>query len=291
MSELIGDVGHFRGEVLAGAIATTTNGFPQLVLEVHATDVYDEDNGEWFEDAIDGVLTGYFCLFGGNGKATLAVRQVIEVTGWDGASFKGLNDLVQKLVEEGLPIGFTTKENTYEGNTSIQVDWIRPFDAVPTRGVQACSPEELKALDQQYAKSLQVTKGKAKIAAPKPTTKPKPPTRPALQKGEVTGAQTATEAEVTEATPPPEQMVKPKPKPVVTGKSSKGKAWIKITKANKAEATDKGGGGVGFDDTQLAELWQNTCESVAGNVSPNEITTQQWYQIQEECVAQLMIPF
>ncbi len=299
MSELISDVGDYRGSVLAGAIGKTTNGFPQLVLDLHATDMYDAQTKEWFEDCVDGTLTAYTCLFGSNGKATLGVRQVIDATGWDGASFKGLNDLVQELIaqEGGFPIGFTTKENVYNDVTSIQVDWIRNYDAAPGRTIAACTPEELKDLDRIYAKGLQAAKGKAKAAAPKPTTRPKPPTQPALQKGVDTGATTVTAAgqDVTNNTPPPAAPVtKPKPSAVATGKSSKGKAWIKFTKANKAEAdaTNKNGGGAGFDDTQLAEVWQKMIHATVGEgVSQSQITPQQWYQIQEECVAQVTIPF
>lgn len=295
MPELISDVGDYRGSVLAGAVSTTTNDYPQLVLELHATDVYDRENGEWYPDAIDGTLTAYLCLFGGNGKATLAVQQVIDTFGWDGKSFKGLNDLVQAVVERGMPIGFSTKENEYEGNVGIQVSWIRAFDDIPTRGVKTCTPEELKNLDHMYAHGLQAAaaKAKSKTAAAKSTTGPKPPAKSAFQKGVETGAITATQAEITGTTPPP---VAPatKAKATATGKSTKGKAWIKITKANKAEAdaVKKTGGGAGFDDSQLAEIWQTTIQATVGEgVSQNQITARQWYQIQEECVAQVTVPF
>ncbi len=299
MSELISDVGDYRGKVLAGAIGKTTNGFPQLVLDLHATDMYDAETKEWFEDCVDGTLTAYICLFGGNGKATLGVRQVIDATGWDGASFKGLNDLVQELIaqEGGFLIGFTTKENIYNDVTSIQVDWIRNYDAAPGRTIAACSPEELKDLDKIYAKGLQAVRGKAKAAAPKPTTKPKSPTAPVVAAGQdvtndVPPATTKVVPPTDDQGPPP--VTKPKARAVATGKSSKGKAWIKFTKANKAEAdaANKNGGGAGFDDTQLAEVWQTTIQTVVGkDVSQNAITPQQWYQIQEECVAQVTVPF
>ena len=291
MSELISDVGDYRGSVLAGAIGKTTNGFPQLVLDLHATDMYDAGTKEWFEDCVDGTLTAYVCLFGGNGKATLGVRQVIDATGWDGASFKGLNDLVQELIAQdgGFPIGFTTKENIYNDVTSIQVDWIRNYDAAPGRTIAACTPQELKDLDQQYAKGLQAVKAKAKVAAPKPTTKPKPPTRAALQEGVESETQTATQADVTPPPPPTKPATKPAPK--ATGKSNKGKAWGMLCKANTAEATDKSGGGAGFTDEQLGEAWRNAIKNTIGDKDEKQITREEWYQIQEECVAQVTIPF
>ncbi|MCP4596223.1 hypothetical protein [Neptuniibacter sp.] len=291
MSELIADVGDFRGSVLAGAVGKTTNGFPQLVLDLHATDMYDAESGEWFEGCMDGTLTAYICMFGGNGKATLGVQQVIDATGWDGASFKGLNDLVQQLIaqEGGFPIGFTTKENNYNDVISIQVDWVRNYDAAPGRTIAACTPQELKDLDATYAKGLQVVRAKAKVAAPKPTTKPKAPTtkpKPPAAKPEAT-------AETTDTTPPPtEPPAATKPTPAATGKSTKGKAWIKITSANKAAATDTTGGGAGFSDDQVVEIWQTTTKSIVGEgVSASAITREQWFQIQEECVAQVTVPF
>ena len=278
MGELLNEIGDFRGRAISGAVSQTKNGYPQLVLELHATDVYDGESVEFYPDAVDGTITAYLCLFGGKGDATLAVQQVIEVFGWDGASFGGLNELVKDLTSrpEGMPIGFTIKENTYEGNTNIQVSWIRPFDAAPGKTIRECTSDELKDLDKQYARGLQAVRGKAKVAAPKPKTAPKAPPR-------VPAAPAVPDAA------PPTPVAKPVP--VATGKSSKGKAWVKITTANRAEATDKGGGGAGFDDTQLTELWQNTIMKVAGDARPNDITREQWYQIQEECVAQVTVPF
>ncbi len=283
MSELIADVADFRGSVLAGAVGVTTNGFPQLVLDLQADDMFDQDSKEWFEGCMDGAtLTAYICMFGGNGKATLGVRQVIDATGWDGGSFKGLNDLVQKLIaqEGGFPIGFTTKENTYNDVTSIQVDWVRNYDAAPGRTIAACSPEELKNLDATYAKGLQVVKAKAKVAAPKPTTGPKAPaTRPTPPAAET-------------AVPPTEPTKANSTAPAATGKSSKGPAWTKITKVNKTKDLGNGTAGAELDDEQVVEIWQTTTKSVVGEgVSANAITREQWYQIQEECVAQVTVPF
>ena len=295
MSELISDVGDYRGSVLAGAIGKTTNGFPQLVLDLHATDMYDAGTKEWFEDCVDGTLTAYVCLFGGNGKATLGVRQVIDATGWDGASFKGLNDLVQELIAQdgGFPIGFTTKENIYNDVTSIQVDWVRNYDAAPGRTIAACTPQELKDLDQQYAKGLQAVKAKIKVAAPKPTTKPKSPTRakPAAAVTETVGstAEAASSAAEPRVDATPTKTTKSAPK--ATGKSNKGKAWGMLCKANTAEATDKSGGGAGFTDEQLGEAWRNAIKNTIGDKDEKQITREEWYQIQEECVAQVTIPF
>lgn len=299
MSELISDVGDFRGSVLAGAVGKTTNGFPQLVLDLQADDMFDQDTKGWFEGCMEGAtLTAYICMFGGNGKATLGVRQVIDATGWDGASFKGLNDLVQLLIaqEGGFPIGFTTKENVYNDVTSIQVDWVRNYDAAPGRTIAACTPQELKDLDATYAKGLQVVKVKAKVVASKPTTKPTAPTtkpKPPTTKPEVVDDAIDTTPSAPSAPSEPPTRTATKPAPAATGKSNKGPAWNKITKANKAEAV-KGttGGGAGYADEQVAELWQTTIASIVGEgVSQSQITREQWFQIQEKCVAQVTIPF
>lgn len=292
MSELLTDIGDYRGRATGGAVSTTTNGFPQLVLELHATDVYDGDNDEWYPDAVDGVITAYICLFGGNGKATLGVQQVMDAFGWDGASFGGLNELVKDLTSrpEGMSIGFSTESNEYEGNVRTQVSWVRAHDAAPGRTIRECTTDELKNLDKQYAHGLQAVKSKAKVAAPKPATALKPPTQLALQKGVSTGTQTATQAE---ATPPPAT----RPAPSATGKSTKGKAWGKFTTANRAEAVaGKSGGGAGFDDKQLGEIWLTEIQKVVGksDVEPSSTTNegrQQWYQIQDACVVMVTLPF
>lgn len=279
MSELLTDIGDYRGRATGGAVSTTTNGFPQLVLELHATDVYDGDNDEWYKDAVDdNVITAYICLFGGNGKATLGVQQVMDAFGWDGASFGGLNELVKDLTSrpEGMPIGFSTESNEYEGNVRTQVSWVRAHDAAPGRTIRECTTDELKNLDKQYAHGLQAVKSKAKVAAPKPATAPKPPTAPP-------------------ATAPPTQPAAPatRPTPSATGKSTKGKAWGALTTANRAEAVPgKTAGGAGFSDEQLAEVWTATAGEVAG-VAANDksITREQWYQIQEICKAKVTLSF
>jgi len=273
MAQLIDQVGDYRGKAVNGAVSTTTNGFPQLVLNLHATSVYDGELSEWVDDVVDSDITAYLCLFGGSGKPTLAVQQVIDVIGWDGASFKGLNDLVKELIEDegGLPIGFSVDESVYEGKTRLNVNWIRPYDATPTRAVKECTPAELKILDQQYARALQAVRGKTKAAAPKPTTKPKLPVAPAFQ--------TAPEPAI-------------RPAPSATGKSTKGRAWGAIVKANKAEPNvENKGGGAGFGDEQLVEVWQTTIVETVGDVDDKQITREQWYQIQEAGKAKVTVPF
>ena len=280
MSELLIDVGDFRGAAIGGAVSKTTNGYPQVVLQLHATDVYDGEAGEFYDDAVDGDITAYICLFGGNGKATLGVQQVTDAFGWDGASFNGLNDLVKDLTSRpgGHPIGFSTESHEYNGVVSTQVSWVRGYENTPGRTIKECTPAELKDLDKQYAKGLQATKGKAKATTPKPVTRPKPPTQ-------------AAPATQTEAAPSAAEATSP-PAPTATGKSTKGKAWVKFTTANKAEATDKSGGGAGLLDDELAEIWTTVAKEVAGvAANDKQITREQWFQIQEICVDRVTIPF
>lgn len=166
---LIKEVATYRGVVVDKAVSATKNGYPQLVMSLQAVELYDPDVDEWIELAEDdgNEITAFLVLFGKNGEATLSAKQVMKVTGWDGNSLQELDEL-----EVGDPIQFRTKENTYEGNTSIQVAWIDVYDAEPGSTIRRLDKDELKKLDAKYSTGLRKLGG-----GPKPKSVPKTPAK------------------------------------------------------------------------------------------------------------------
>jgi len=171
---LINETGTYRGLSTDWGVSTTKNGFPQFVVSLNATEVWDKDEEAWVdisgEEATE--ITAFLVLFGKSGKPTLNAEQVEKAYGWNGASF---SDLANGDYSDEKVL-FRVEENEYEGNVSLQVNWIDSPDASPGRSIGKLSDNELKALDAQYSKYLKKpatkpAKAKKKEAAPPKRTK------------------------------------------------------------------------------------------------------------------------
>jgi hypothetical protein len=192
---LIKQVATFRGAVLDKAVTTTKNGYPQLVMPLKAVELYDPDLEQWVDwsEEEENEITAFLCLFGGNGEITLSGKQVMKVLGWSGESFQELDE-----IEFDGMIQFRTAENTYEGNTSIQVAWIDVEDAEPGNSIRRLDKDELKKLDAKYATGLRKASGGPKpksvpLKAPKKTTPPKETEKPAQTEEKTINAEKAWE--------------------------------------------------------------------------------------------------
>jgi len=166
---LIDRTSTFRGRIVDHGVSLSTNGFPQWVAQLIASEIYDEEKQVWVDWSEYDVneITSYQVLFGSNKKETLAVAQIKKITGWEGNSFQALTNM--DLTEVGIQ--FRVEENTYEGKTSLQVAWVDEYDAVPGRRVAKLDAEDLKKLDAQYAQLLKQT-GKKAAPAKAPVNRP-----------------------------------------------------------------------------------------------------------------------
>jgi hypothetical protein len=232
-------VGSFRGKVIDRGISETKNGFPQLVLQLVATEKWDEQAEVWVDWSQFDVTeaTAYMCLFGKNKKATLAVNQAMKAFGWDGASLLDLQEN-EALADQ---IQWRMAENTYEGDTKIQVAWIDEYDAVPGRKVKKLEKADIKKLDGMYASALKAVSGgpKPKKAAPTPpTARPEPSPDP-----------TPASEEASSNTPSPAP--KP-PAPAAPKAAKKSKAVDKDTAWSNVYAK---GNGAGKTDIEISQAW------------------------------------
>ncbi len=263
---LVDRIGTFRGVVTDHAVSVTTNGFPQLVASLQGLEYYDGDEKVWVDwsEQDENEIIAYLVLFGGKDKETLTCKQIKKVFGWSGKSFAELNDMDLSAIK----LQFRVKENTYEGNTSMQVEWIDDHDATPGRSVRKLEKKELAELDAKYSNILKAASGgptPAKAPAEAPVVKKNPPKAP-----KIAATKTTKKAPtVTQATAAPEV---PARADMPTGKRTKKEAW-----GNVVDLKDKG-----VTDQQLSEAWCAACEKIAGKKTPDsEITPEQWFLIQE----------
>jgi len=249
---LINAEGFYHGTIIDGGLSQSTNGFPQEVLALKATEVYDPDTDSYLPwDAENDEITAYLILIDSKDRETKSSQQLKKVIGWDGASFVTLAEMV--LTD--MPIAFQVKENTYKENTTLQVSWVDTLDAPPFRTVQKCTKEEAVALQQRYASTMASNKApvkpvsaKAPVKAP---AKPKTPVKPKT-KGMIKPKPTAPKA----------------PKTTV-GKCSADDAYQACYSLKRDDVTDD----------QLNEKWLEAVAAV--NADESKISEQEWFQIKE----------
>lgn len=292
----INQSGVFRGDVLDRGMATSSGGFPQLILQLRASEKYDDVNEVWIPWDYEEVdATAYLVLFGGNGKPTMNVRQCMKAFGWDGASFQALQE-DQNLAKQ---IQWRMAESTYQEQTRIKPEWIDAYDADPQRKVQKLEVGDIKKLDAQYAAALKALGGGPKPKSAKPTAptavapkadpttvapigSPVPP--PGLQTAAVTPPFTpdptpspsGTQAATSSPTPTPSASAEPakakrgpKPKPPVavappttpapvptTAPMDQGAAWESVY--NRASK-------VGKTDLEITNTWIAVVNEVGGD--------------------------
>lgn len=240
-------VGSFRGKVVDRGIGETKNGFPQLVLQLVATEKWDEQDEVWVDWSQFDVTeaTAYMCLFGKSKKATLAINQAMKAFGWDGSSLLDLQE------NEGLAnqIQWRMAENTYEGKTSIQVAWIDEYDAVPGRKVRKLEKADLKKLDGMYAAALKAVSGGPKPKKAKPTP---PPSKPEPSPDPTTTGDTLTPT--TSPAPPSAggSATKPPAPSAPKTPAKKAKAVDKDTAWNSVYAK---GTVAGKTDIEISQAW------------------------------------
>lgn len=243
---LINTVGYFKGTIVDGGLGQSSGGLPQEVWALKATEVYDEEGQEYLpvDDEHDEIMA-YLILMSYKDKMTKSAQQVQKVTGWDGASFVDLAEIDRTDME----LSFRVEENTYEGNTTLQVSWVAEPDASPTRTVNKISKEDAAALQARYASAM--TKAPAKAVSAKKTTKK-------------TGKKPAGKKPAGRPKPPaPKPTVKTEP----VGKCTDQEAYDACYELKRDDVTEE----------RLNELWQKFVAQVSDDEAT--ITEEQWFEI------------
>jgi len=258
---------------------------PWFNVRVALTEVYDQKEGQWFDyTGFEGEITAYLCLYGAIKKKggeigpTLSMDQVKKVFGWDGRSLVQLANGKYDELEFQVRIG----ENTWEEATyPYQVNWINVYDAEPEQQLRKLDAKELKDLDKQFAALG------AKNATPKPTvTAAKAPARvpandsipptPAEKKAALAAKSAKNRAAAKKSTPPP----KPKSKTATTSPPKPEKTTCTMQEAWDiiGELRDPS-----INDDTIERVWHDSIAEIAGpDVTSEDITPEQWYQIKEQ---------
>ena len=176
--------GKFKGIIKDYAVSVTNQQkLPRLVMTLQVTSLYNPSTETWesWEEYELTTITSYSVLVTLDKKTQAVVKclnydQVMEAVGWDGESFAGLAAMNLRDKE----IQFSAEEHTYEGKTSVRVNWLAAVDA--EMGLRKLDDKDLAALDAQFRvapdkkKVAAKPKVKAKAAtAPKRAAPPKPP--------------------------------------------------------------------------------------------------------------------
>lgn len=266
---LINTIGYFKGFIVDGALGQSSGGLPQEVWALKATEIYDEENQEYLpvDDEHD-EITAYLILMSYKDKETKTAQQVKKITGWDGASFVDLHGV--DLID--MPLSWRVEENTYEGNTTLQVSWVAEHDASPTRTVSKISKEDAQALQARYASILASTKAPVKAVSAKTAAVGK------------SGAKKFSKLDKPSTRPKPKAPAKPraprkkvalKPPKTTVGKCTADDAYNACYELKRDDVTEDA----------LNDLWQTTVAAV--NVDEAKITEEQWYEIKETILKQV----
>ena len=256
---LINAEGYYHGTIIDGGLSQSTNGFPQEVMALRATEVYDQDSDSYLPwDADNAEITAYLILIDGKDRVTKSGQQVKKITGWDGANFK---DLAEMNMAD-MPIGFRVAENTYKDNTTLQVSWVDTIDAPPFRTVQKLSAEDVTALQQRYASVLASTKAPTKAVSAKTTAAPAAATKPTTKPTAKAPAKPKTPA-----------ATKPKPPKTTVGKCTADDAYQACFSLKRDDVTQQ----------QLDDAWLVAVAAV--NEDESKITEEQWFGIKETLLA------
>jgi len=246
---MLNEVGYFRGTVADWGVTTSTNGYPQFVVELRAEQYYDEGEGIWSPvDEVD-TITAYQVLFGGNGKATLNNKQIQKVFGWSGASFKdlALSDYSETKVQ------FRTEEEIYNNETSIQVGWIDEYDAKPGRKVSKLDEDDLAKLDAQYSKQLKNTATKKPTKSTKTKTKIKTKTKKSSDR--------------------PKKSKKKKDDDI-GGRCTADDAWEEVADESMRKE--------GLSEEDVGVIFLEVVTEVLGEKDEDDATPEEWFKIKEK---------
>ena len=255
---LINQTGFYHGVITDAGLSQSTNGFPQEVLALKATEVYDPDTETYLPaDPEADEITAYLVLIDSKDRETKNCQQLKKIVQWDGASLVALSEM--NMVD--VPIAFRVEERTYNENTTLQVTWIDTLDASPTRTVQKLDAKDVQALQARYAQVLASTKTPPKPVSAKAVSAPAPAPAPAPV------PETVKAPDKPKIGRPPKGT--PKPPKTVVGKCTADDAYTACYSLKRDDVTDDA----------LNETWLKAVAMV--NEDESKITEEQWFQIKE----------
>lgn len=154
------------------------------IIEFPVTEMFDESTGEWIPWEYDQGITGYIVIVKKDGEPNAnQVESLIKNLRWNG----DLTKIAENSDWQPNPCQITVEENTYNGRTSLKVNWINEWDY--EGGIKKADDATVKGLANQYGAKFRALAGNVARNAPagKPPAKAKP-VRTAAPVGELPGA-------------------------------------------------------------------------------------------------------
>jgi hypothetical protein len=281
----IDTAGTYVGEILESSLGITKKGFPQWVARLRADQKWvDDAEGlkhfgltepgyvDWTEFGED--IVAFMVLFNHAEAFTADTKlknydQLQAATDWDGTEFDSLND--EAFV--GKKILFRVEENTYEGKTRLQVNWIDAPDAPAER--------TLKKIDAGEVKSLNAKLGFAKKPKPAkaPATAAKAPTTP------VANPASTTKPTATATAAPAKAPATPPKAPAKTPKAPEPETESLATIATKDQAWGYVIGHKGdLSEAEIADAWLSACQEVGNDTEESDFTPEMWAKVRDTVI-------
>ncbi len=238
---MIDRVGTFRGIPTQAVIQKSSGGFPQLVVRLQITEMFNKETQEWVGwSEYDHTITAYLVLFNET-KALLNYENVMRAFNWDGVDLAAL----QQDDFGDLQVSFTVEENEWQGVISLRVNWVDAYDAEPRGGpLTPMATGDIKALAAQYQQFMK--------AAPKATP---------VKKGR---GKAKAKAKVAPVSTPPTRA------PSTAVEMTEDAAWTTLNKNAVAQGVNV--------ETDLADTWLNTIDEMAVEIGvpQDDFTTANW---------------
>jgi len=288
MSQQIDSTGTYLGTIEESGLSTSKGGFPQAILRLKATQKYINAPNElahfkleepayvdW--SGFDEDILAYLILFKSTEEFTkdtalLNYEQLQLATGWDGQSFEPLADGKSLL---GKTILFRVEENTYEGKTSLRVQWVDAADAPPEKSI--------KSLDVTAAKALSA-KLRVDRPAPKPqAAKPGKPGKPSPANAPTPAVSSATPKVTPPATAPKSPSKPPTKKAAAEVPAEASVPAIGLpTAVSQEEAWNYVNAHKGENsDGEIADAWLSATGEVGPNRDDTDFTKEDWAKVRD----------
>ena len=251
---LINQAGTYRGFIISSGIGASSGGFDQFVANFEAAEKWNEDEQNWIDwrGYEESEIAGYFILFGKDDKPFRNCQQLMKALDWPGRDTDYLNDTDFSMV----PVQFRVEPNTYNGKTSMRVEWIDHADATPGRTVAKLDAAGIKKVNARHVKGFKLLSGGPTISKPTTAPKPAPKATTKAKTGPKAGKPKAT---ATAPTPPPPKTAAPEPDATSGEVITKEEAWERTcTGAPKS-----------IPDEKVGEYWTNAIKMLGGEDSPD----------------------
>ena len=146
----------------------------QAIFDFGIVEMWDQQTAAWMDWPYDQHILGYITIVKSDGSPNnIQVEALMKNLGWSG----DLSALVQGSPFRPEPCQITVDNSTYEGKTSLKVNWVNGWN--DAGGQIKCADEaKVKALAAKHGSSFRALKGNlARNATPAKPTPATPPPR------------------------------------------------------------------------------------------------------------------